>query len=110
MLRLLSPILIIFVFSSCKREYKKCHCNSTNDEIKAYSEILNEIVDHRTYNYYLGKDEERIFKDYVAHRDDTSRIDKEVIRLQNNLFNDTARLIPSRICSACQISPIKTGA
>jgi len=91
MLRLLSPIMIIFVICSCKREYKKCHCNSTNEEIKAYSEILNEIIDHRSYNYYLRKDEEGIFKDYVAHREDTSRIDREVIRLQNKLFNDTAR-------------------
>jgi hypothetical protein len=61
---------------------------------KAYSEILNEIIEHWTFNYYLGKDEERIFDAYIKNRDDsikTHRIDREVIRLQNKIYNDTTR-------------------
>jgi hypothetical protein len=88
----------LFIFSffaattySCTSEYKKCNCSSKNEELKAYSEILNEIVDHRSYNYYLGEDEERIFKDYVEHPADTIRIQKEIILLQNKIFNDTTR-------------------
>lgn len=92
MLRFIFANLTAFIFiTSCHPQYKKCNCSSKNEEIKAYSEILNEIVDHRSYNLYLGEDEERIFKDYVHHPADTIRIDKEVIRLQNNIFNDTAR-------------------
>lgn len=68
MLRFIFAILTAFIFfTSCHPHYKKCNCSSKNEEIKAYSEILNEIVDHRSYNLYLGEDEERIFKDYVAH-------------------------------------------
>src|SRR5262245_20642448 len=84
------PVFII-IFISCKPEYKKCNCESKNEELIAYSEIVNEIVDHKSYNYYLGKDEERIFEDYVKNRGDTNRIDKEVIRLQNKIFDDTSR-------------------
>jgi hypothetical protein len=92
MLRFIFAILTAFIFfTSCHTQYKKCNCSSKNEEIKAYSEILNEIVDHRSYNLYLGEDEERIFKDYVAHPADTIRIDKEVMRLQNKIFNDTSR-------------------
>jgi hypothetical protein len=90
--RVIFTILTSFIFlTSCRPQYKKCNCSSENEELKAYSEILNEIVDHRSYNLYLGEDEERIFKDYVAHPADTIRINKEVIRLQNKIFNDTAR-------------------
>ena len=92
MLRPISVILTAFIFfTSCHTQYKKCNCSSKNEEIKAYSEILNDIVDHRSYNLYLREDEERIFKDYVAHPADTIKIDKEVVRLQNKIFNDTGR-------------------
>jgi hypothetical protein len=92
MVRYIFAILTAFIFlMSCQLQYKKCDCSSKNKEIEAYSEILNEIVDHRSYNLYLGEDEERIFKDYVHHPADTLRIDKEVIRLHNKIFNDTAR-------------------
>ena len=92
MVRYIFAILTAFIFfMSCQLQYKKCDCSSKNEEIEAYSEILNEIVDHRSYNLYLGKDEERIFKDYIAHPADTTRISKEVIRLQNKIFNDTSK-------------------
>lgn len=92
MLRLLVCFpAVIIIFVSCKPEYKKCNCESKNEELTAYSEIVNEIVDHKSYNYYLGKDEERIFEDYVKNKNEADRIHKKVIRLQNKIFNGTSR-------------------
>ncbi|HVU55379.1 MAG TPA: hypothetical protein VHD83_10005 [Puia sp.] len=75
----------------CKSAYKKCNCESNNEELVAYSEILNELVEHSFYNFYLGADEERIFKEYAKAPSDTVRIDREIVRLQNKIFNDTGR-------------------
>jgi hypothetical protein len=77
--------------AACKPTYKKCNCESNNDELKAYSEILNELVEHSFYNFYLGTDEERVFKEYAKAPLDTIRINREVVRLQNTIFDDTGR-------------------
>jgi hypothetical protein len=81
----------IILITSCQPKYKRCNCRSKNEELKAYSEILNEIVEHRSYNFYLGEDEARIFNEYVKHPTDTIRIHNKVIHLQNEIFNDTSR-------------------
>ncbi|MBK7038664.1 MAG: hypothetical protein IPH42_20645 [Bacteroidetes bacterium] len=59
--------------------------------MKIYSDILNELVEHHFYNRYLGKDEQKIFNKYASNNPDTAKISREVIQLQNNLFNDTTR-------------------
>lgn len=88
---LLSYSALMIIIVSCQPKYIKCNCSSKNEELKAYSEILNEIVEHSTYNFYLGEDEEKIHNDFVKHPADTTRIYKDVIRLQNKIFNDTSR-------------------
>jgi len=87
----LAFLALIIIFASCHPKYKTCNCESKNEELKAYSEIVNEIVEHRSYNMYLGKDFERIWQEYAKFDADTAKIRKEVIRLQNRLYNDTSR-------------------
>jgi hypothetical protein len=87
-------ILALIFIISCKPDYKKCNCESKDEVQKAYSEILNEIVEQRAFRYYLGEDGERIFNTYSRYRGDSSKvrsIDRDVIRLQNRIFNDTTR-------------------
>lgn len=92
MLRVLSAFVIVLLeITSCKPSYKKCNCETGNKELKAYSQLLNELVEHQFYNLYLGKDEKEIFEEYARNPGDTQRINKEVIRLQNKIFNDTTK-------------------
>jgi hypothetical protein len=79
MLRFIFFILAALIFdTSCHPEYKKCNCESKNEELKAYSEIINEIVEHRSYNMYLGKNFERIWDQYAKSDADTAKIRKDV--------------------------------
>lgn len=90
MLKYFSCCLLTIVIA-CKNEYKKCDCISNDHELQAYNEVLNKLVENHFYNFYLGEDEEKIFKDYVKNPEDTLRINKETVRLQNQLFNDTSK-------------------
>ena len=83
---------ILFVLLiSCKPKYSQCEIETPDPYLKAYNDLFNEIVVKRAYDIYLGKDEERIFKEYLHFPKDSNRIEKEVIRLHNKLFNDTSR-------------------
>jgi hypothetical protein len=84
-------ILAVILFNSCHHDYKLCDCNSNDYQVKIYNDILNELVEHHFYNMYLGKDWELIDNEYDSHPSDTSKIRKEIIQLQNKMFNDTAR-------------------
>lgn len=84
-------ILTTITLSSCRYDYKLCDCDSADEKVKIYNNILNELVEHHFYNRYLGKDEEKIFNEYASDNPDTAKISRELIQLQNKLFNDTAR-------------------
>lgn len=77
---------------SCVRKYNYCPCETTDEKLGAYNDIINELVEKRFYNFYLGKDEERIFKAYVEIPEDSIWIRNETIRLQNEIYGDTSRL------------------
>src|ERR1017187_8102824 len=79
------------LFNSCQYDYKLCDCNSKDEQMKVYNDILNELVEHHFYNLYLGRDQEKIIKEQAARNPDTSKIKKEVIQLQNKLFNDASK-------------------
>ena len=86
--------VIVILAASCKPEYKRCSHQTPDERLDAYNDILNEIIVKRTYHRYLGEDEERIYDEYVHHRKDTGEIDKEVIILHNQLYNN-----PSKFCA-----------
>ena len=83
--------MTIVILSSCNYNYKVCDCNSANEQVKIYNDILTELVEHHFYNRYLGKDEEEIFNEFTSENPDTAKITKREIQLQNKLFNDKAR-------------------
>ena len=84
-------IAAILAMSSCRREYRLCNFQTADKYLKAYNDILNEIIVHSTYRYYLGKDEEQIFERTAKTPSDSASIEADVIHLHNNLFADTAR-------------------
>ena len=90
--RLLYLIIIVSIIFSCKPEYKKCDFQTKNIYLKAYNDILNEIITKHSYNLYLGKDEEKIFNRYVNNIADSNNIDLDVIKLHNKIFEDSSRL------------------
>jgi len=88
-------ILFFLIFSltgltSCVSEYRYCRCESTDEKLSAYNDVINELVERRFYNFYLGKDEERLFKAYAENPADTDRLRGEIIRLQNEIYGDTS--------------------
>ncbi len=84
-------IMITSIISSCRPEYKRCQFQTDDSTLKAYNDILNEIIAKHSYNIYLGKDEEQIFKRYANNIADSVNIDRDVIRLHNKLFGDTSK-------------------
>jgi hypothetical protein len=84
-------MFLLLGLASCVHEYKYCHCETTDEQLRAYNDVLNELVERRFYNFYLGKDEEKIFKAYVDKPEDTARLRAEVIQLQNEIYGDTSR-------------------
>lgn len=85
-------LLLFFVLGSCSDEYRYCNCKTTDEQLHIYSDVMNELVERRFYNLYLGKDEERIFKAQVEQPADSVSIRRDVIRLQNEIYRDTLRL------------------
>ncbi|MGC3945551.1 MAG: hypothetical protein QM762_13710 [Chryseolinea sp.] len=86
--------LIIFgfiVLTSCNLEYKTCDFDSPDEQVRIYSHVLNELVERHFYNFYLGQEEERIFKLSTSDNPDTAKIEEEVTQLQNEIFHDSAK-------------------
>jgi hypothetical protein len=87
---LIAAVLLV----ACEPQYKKCETQVNDIYLEAYNDILNEIIVKGTYNRYLGEEEERIFKLYSESDGDTEGINREVIRLHNEIFNH-----PTRFCT-----------
>jgi len=102
MTRLPSTVLLSLLFISCKSEYKRCEIQTTDNYLKAYNDILNEIITERSFGRYLGKDEERIFEKYATKVADSGNIKREVIRLHNKIFSDTSRFCTIYLDTALQ--------
>ena len=86
-------ILTILILNSCHYdyEYKICESNTSDLQLKIYNDILNELIEHKFQNRFLGKDIERLRMEYASDNPDTAKIRKKTIQLQNQLFGDTAR-------------------
>lgn len=86
-------ILTILTLYSChyKYEYKICDFNTSDQQLKIYNGILNELIEHRFLNRFLGKDIEQLEMEYASDNPDITKISRKTIQLQNQLFGDTAR-------------------
>jgi hypothetical protein len=81
-------------FLSCKsQQYKPCICLSKNEQIRVYSEVLNELVENRFYDLYLGKDANTVFELKIDNHDSAELI-KKTVALQNEIFDS-----PERSCT-----------
>ncbi len=85
-------VLGLVLLTSCNHEYKACDFDSPDEHVRIYSQILNELVERHFYNFYLGEEEERIFKLSTSDNPDTAEIKEEVIELQNKVFHDSTRI------------------
>ena len=93
--------LFIILFAACKPEYKKCSFKTDDVHLQAYNDVLNEIIIHGTYDRYLGKYEDTVFKMYADSYDDSDKIkqvDEDVITakfpLAEMLFASKSRTEP----------------
>lgn len=84
-------ILLVVLLQSCKPEYRPCVTSSPDELLNLYSDVLNELVVQHFYNFYLGKDEEAIFKAWAKSKPDTLAFRHKTIRLHNSIFNDSTR-------------------
>src|SRR5258706_10228819 len=88
------PLLLIIssVISCHQPEYKVCKFESSDSQLKIYNDILNELVEKRFYNGYLGKVSSGLDKEFGdSTNPDTAALRKEIILLQNKIFNDTSK-------------------
>lgn len=94
-MRTVYNILILTVLASCLTpDYKICEFETKDAELKLYHDILTELIERHFYNRYLqqvaGELEDR-YPDTTIHFADTAKFQKDLVRLQNKLFNDTAK-------------------
>ena len=82
---------IAIFLCACKNEYQPCQTSTNDDLLNLYSDITNELVVRHFYNFYLGKDEEEIFKAWTKDKPDTTKIRRKTILLHNKLFNDSTK-------------------
>jgi hypothetical protein len=111
MTKLIAIAALSLTFLCCKTQYKKCIFHSNDESLQAYNDVLNWIIVEGSYNYYLGSDEETIFKRYSEHPEDSLQIRKDVIKLHNNLFGNNQKFctvyLDTTVSEALHISPNK---
>ena len=84
------PILI-FLFTSCKEEFKKSDFQQSDIEIALYNDVLIDLVENYYYNRYLGKEGEILTKEFYSNMEDTLKLNKNKVKIHNSLFGDTLR-------------------
>ena len=92
----LQTALIFLILFSCNPDKKVCEFTSDNEELMIYNNILTDLVENRMHGRYLGGKEEDIRAKYYYDEEevDTARIDVELIKAHNDIFNN-----PSKFCT-----------
>lgn len=94
-MRTIYYILILMVLASCSTpDYKICEFETKDVELKLYHDILTELIEQHFYNGYLRQvagDIENRYPNTTIGFANTSAFKKDLILLQNKLFNDTAK-------------------
>ncbi|HTF16766.1 MAG TPA: hypothetical protein VK658_01770 [Chryseolinea sp.] len=86
-------ISILIVLYSCSTpKYEICEVETQDKELKLYHDVLTELIENHFYNGYLNQ---VITKDKYPNPTidfaDTAEFNNDLILLQNQLFNDTAK-------------------
>jgi len=88
-------ILILILLIACsKPQYKICEFETTDIELKLYHDILTELIEQHFHNGYLRQVAIEFADKYpnpTLDFADTAEFNRDVILLQNKLFNDTSK-------------------
>lgn len=76
---------------SCNYEYKDCEFSSSDDQLMIYHAVLTSIIEHQSHHSYLGGKEKGVIERYDYKSPDSVKMNREFAKLQNELFNDTAK-------------------
>lgn len=82
---------IILLQITCGQRVRNCDCRAPDERLTAYNEILEELLEKRFYNFYLGEEAEKLLLRYSGHNNDTAAEKKEILKQRNKLFGDTSR-------------------
>jgi hypothetical protein len=99
-------LIFILLFSCSAPEYKTCEFTTTDNELKLYHDILTELIEQHFLNSFLAKVSGELEGKYPAILDfsDTAAFQKDLIQLQNKVFNDT-----SKFATLCYQPTLKSG-
>jgi len=99
-------LILILLFSCSAPEYRTCEFTTNDNELKLYHDILTELIEQHFFNGYLAKVSGELEGKYPSTLDfsDTAAFRKDVIRLQNKVFNDT-----SKFATLCYRQTLRSG-
>lgn len=82
------PILMLL---ACKQQIRYCRSETPDERLNAYNDILNELIETRFYNFYLGTEAEKLLLRYSGENSDTAAEKREILKQRNRLFGDSSR-------------------
>lgn len=102
-------ILILIVLNACSTpEYKICEFETKDFELKLYHDILTELIEQHFHNGYLRQVAGELADKYpnpTLDFADTAEFNRDVILLQNKLFNDTSKFETICYHQSLQVRP-----
>jgi hypothetical protein len=83
-------LFLVVAFYSCNKDFKRCDFKTTDTQLQVYNDVLTELIEHGFYDRYLGEEADRLAEKYDYNSPDTIKYKREIIALQNKIFNDTS--------------------
>lgn len=104
-------IFILILLNACSTpDYKICEFETKDFELKLYHDILTELIEQHFHNGYLNQVSAELANKYpnpTLDFADTAEFRKDLILLQNKLFNDTAKFETIHYCPSNMNGPWK---
>ncbi|SHL68445.1 hypothetical protein SAMN05444266_104393 [Chitinophaga jiangningensis] len=98
MQKILLFICAALLLVSCSPStYKPCPCDTKDVYLRAYQDIIVELVEQKLNWYYLGEYSDELEKKYFGHtlyeEADWEGLKEDMIKAQHKLYNDSARFV-----------------
>lgn len=84
-------IFCIAILLACRQQIKYCKCETPDGRLNAYNDVLNELIETRFYNFYLGTEAEKLLLKYSGENNDTVAERREMLKHRNRVFGDSSR-------------------
>ncbi len=79
--------ITILLLLACKPQIKYCKFETPDERLNAYNDVLNELIETRFYNFYLGAE-----ADELPFTDGNNAAERrELLKQRNRLFGDSSR-------------------